>query len=232
MLWESQNLLIWVYPLGVLFWNAPTLAPKCVNSFGCQWNYQTRGVNHSLKIPGKSLCYEKSEISHALARNSFEKKSNIVREMLKWFTPRSDAHWNFNRIFYLFQNFNLFLRYLRISMTFYKSTSNVWWVYSHYTMKRLSLLWNDARFNTGAQALLFGTWYRSLIFLSFLRHEISLIRLVDTFLFDKFDWLIVLRCHWCFAWLFRSAEVGQKSCFERIVLDAPYLGQFCPIWFG
>ena len=26
--------------------------------------------------------------------------------------------------------------------------------------------------------------------------------------------------------LFRSAEVGQKSCFERVVLDAPYLGQF------
>ena len=29
-----------------------------------------------------------------------------------------------------------------------------------------------------------------------------------------------------FAWLFRSAQVGQKSFFEWVVLNAPVLGQF------
>ena len=43
-------------------------------------------------------------------------------------------------------------------------------------------------------------------------------------------WLIVLRRHWwgSFAWLFRSAKVGQNHFLSKVVLDAPVLGQFCP----
>ena len=54
-----------------------------------------------------------------------------------------------------------------------------------------------------------------------------MIRLVDTFLLDESDWLIVLRRHWpaSFAWLFKSAKVGQKSFFEKAVLELPVLGE-------
>ena len=56
----------------------------------------------------------------------------------------------------------------------------------------------------------------------------SMIRLVDTFLCDEFDWLIVLWCNWrgSLAWLFRYVKVGQKTFFEWVVLDAPVLAQF------
>ena len=39
-------------------------------------------------------------------------------------------------------------------------------------------------------------------------------------------WLVDCSVTYLVYGLFRSAEVGQKSCFERVVLDAPYLGQF------
>ena len=72
--------------------------------------------------------------------------------------------------------------------------------------------------------LLFGTQHRSLIFLCTTqrdpigRHVASWrIWLVDC----SVTYLVAN-----FAELFRSAKSGQKSCFERIVLDGPYLGQF------
>ena len=48
---------------------------------------------------------------------------------------------------------------------------------------------------------------------------------VATFLLDESDWLTnLIGRHWLtrFAWLFKSAKVGQKG----VVLDAPVLGQF------
>ena len=76
-------------------------------------------------------------------------------------------------------------------------------------------------FDARALALLFGTQYCSLIFPRATQRDpigrhiaIWWIRLVDC----SVTYLVY--------GLFRSGKVGQKSCFEWVVLDAPYLDQF------
>ena len=62
------------------------------------------------------------------------------------------------------------------------------------------------------------------IFPCYTRHVIGL---VDTFLLDEFDWLIVFRHQWwgSFAWLFRS-KIGQNFFLSFFVVLDQFLSDF------